>query len=310
MHEVIGVLAVLVYGLAILTTSFAPIRSGLSQFELKRRTQQKIAKTIDIQREAWYEDILAWQRIASNVLLAVAVLLLIRFAGWPSAILVAILAAVLLVPVSNYVRKWSRVRILYRKIEPFLFRFGDRYGARIRFLRDTLDQNKASHHADSREEMINIINKSAHVLSDVEQKLLIGGLSFSEMKVEDVMTPRRGIVSISHDELLGPLVLDDLHATGYSHFPVMHEDIDSIIGVLRLQDVTNLRQKKSVTAEKTMHAPVQYINNRQTLEHALLDFLRTQQALLVVVDESHKTVGVVMLTDVVEVLLGRRMAEV
>jgi magnesium and cobalt transporter len=124
------------------------------------------------------------------------------------------------------------------------------------------------------------------------------------------MTPRGVIDTIGKKELLGPLVLDDLHKTGHSRFPVTDGDIDHIVGVLHIQDLLVLdARQRSATAEKAMEPRVFYIREDQTLDHALTAFLRTRHHLFVVVNEFRETVGIVSLEDVIETLLGRKIVD-
>jgi CBS domain containing-hemolysin-like protein len=104
-------------------------------------------------------------------------------------------------------------------------------------------------------------------------------------------------------------VLDDLHKTGHSRFPVTDGDIDHVIGMLHIQDIFTLDAKRSVTAEKAMEPRVFYIREDQTLDHALVAFLRTHHHLFIVVNEFRETVGILSLEDVIEALLGRKIID-
>jgi CBS domain containing-hemolysin-like protein len=108
---------------------------------------------------------------------------------------------------------------------------------------------------------------------------------------------------------LGPLTLDDLHKTGNSKLPVIASDIDHIVGILHLEGLLALDIKRSTTAEKAMEPKVYYIHKDQTLQHALTEFLSTRHYLLIVIDESRQTVGLITLEDVIEALLGRKIVD-
>jgi CBS domain containing-hemolysin-like protein len=123
------------------------------------------------------------------------------------------------------------------------------------------------------------------------------------------MTPRGVIDSISKNELLGPLVLDDLHRTGHSRFPVIENDIDHVVGMLHIHDLFSLDIKRSTTVEKAMEQRVFYIREDHTLEKALAAFIRTHHHLFIVINEFRETVGVLSLEDVVEALLGRKIVD-
>jgi CBS domain containing-hemolysin-like protein len=161
----------------------------------------------------------------------------------------------------------------------------------------------------SREELEQLLRKET-VLAESEKQLLLHGLTFGERRVIEIMTPRSVIDSINEKELLGPLVLDDLHKTGHSRFPVIQGDIDHVVGVLHIRDLFVLDAKqRSTTAAKAMEPRVFYIREDQSLQSALAAFLRTHHHLFVVVNEFRETVGLLSLEDVIEALLGRRIID-
>jgi CBS domain containing-hemolysin-like protein len=123
------------------------------------------------------------------------------------------------------------------------------------------------------------------------------------------MTKRDDIVFINHTELLGPLVLSDLHKTGHSCFPVVAGDLDHIVGMLDIREHLTLEAKRSVTAAKAMMPQVFYIRGDQPLDQALAAFVRTHYHLLVVINEEGETLGLLSLRDVLETLFGRPMAD-
>jgi len=105
-------------------------------------------------------------------------------------------------------------------------------------------------------------------------------------------------------------VLDDLHKKGYSRFPVIDGDIDHVVGMLRIQDLLTIdRKAKSHRAETVMSKDVYYIHENQTLQHALVAFLKTQHHLFIVVNEFRETVGLLSLEDVIEALLGQKIID-
>ena len=139
---------------------------------------------------------------------------------------------------------------------------------------------------------------------------MANALSFKTKTVASIMTPRAVIDSVPKQELLGPLVLDDLHKTGHSRFPVIDDNLDHIVGILHIQDLLTLDGgKKTTTADKTMEARVYYIHQDQTLQQALSGFIRTHHHLFIVINEYRETVGVLTLEDVVEALLGRKIID-
>ena len=157
--------------------------------------------------------------------------------------------------------------------------------------------------------MQHLVAESDGVLTFNEKKLIVNSLSFNDQLVKTVMTARNDISSIDKSEFLGPLALNDLHKVGFSRLPVVDKDIDHVVGILNIKNMLTLDIKNSMTAEKAMDPKVYYIHESQTLQHALAAFLRTHHPLLVVVNESRETVGLLALEDVIEALIGRKIID-
>ena len=108
--------------------------------------------------------------------------------------------------------------------------------------------------------------------------------------------------------MVGPLLLDELHRTGHSRFPVVDGDIDHIIGVLHTRDFMSLKEAVSAQVQTVMDPNVYYIDGAQSLEQALGAFIKTRQQVFIVVNTYRETVGMVTLDDCIEALLGHAPA--
>ncbi len=82
-----------------------------------------------------------------------------------------------------------------------------------------------------------------------------------------------------------------------------------MIGVLHIRELLTLGNKASQTAGEAMEKKVYYINQEQTLDHALAAFLKTRHHLFVVVNGYRETAGIITLEDVIEALLGRKIVD-
>jgi putative hemolysin len=161
----------------------------------------------------------------------------------------------------------------------------------------------------SRQELEHLVNTSGVVLTADEKRLIINGLHFSQKTVESIMTPRGVVETVKKSDVLGPLMLDELHKTGHSRFPVIDGDIDHVVGMLHIKDLLTLGRKDTETAEQAMEKRVFYINQEQTLEHALAAFIKTRHHLFIVVNGYRETAGILTLEDVMEALLGREIVD-
>jgi putative hemolysin len=304
-------LTFIVFVALILIASLRPSRSGLSKFELERRSKQNNAEaTRALSRENLLVDIISLQRIFIALLLVVFVMLSVITFGWLIGVLVALFVALEYGAIArlSFLRKLSLK--LYSRFEKSILNFIKKAPVLFAVIRSVpIDNDSANGGVSSREELQYIIDESAGILTEDERKLLVHGLSFSDRLVSSIMTPKTMIDSIKNTEFLGPLALDDLHKTGHSRLPVTKGDIDHVIGILHLNNLLSLDVKRSTTAEKAMEARVFYIRQDQTLQHALSAFLRTKHHLFIVVNEFRETVGLLSLEDVIEALLGRKIVD-
>ncbi len=249
-------------------------------------------------------------RIVSLLLLVLAGFVAVAALGWLWG-LAAIIGIIALYPALARARATRRLAgRLYSRIEPGVLRFVGRVRPLLVYLAgDATPSAPGQTPIASREELVHLVEQLRGVISPEEKKRLLAGLSFGARLVGDSMTPRTVVSTIASGELLGPMVLDDLHKQGHSRVPVIEGDIDHVVGVLYLQDLLVATAKKTPTAREAMNPNVFYIRDDQTLAHALAAFLSTSHHLFVVVNEYRETVGVLSLEDVIEALLGQSIVD-
>jgi CBS domain containing-hemolysin-like protein len=301
----------IVFLLLVAVSGFVPKRSTMSTYELERRKSYGDKTAVKIlDRERLLGDILSLQRAVSALLLVILVTLLVATFGWLGGTALALLVALEYGSVARLGLFQRRSQKFYENYEERLLVLAAKHGRGfLRLVRNVTPVPAVDAQLASREELQHLVAQSRSLLSEDEKKLIAHGLEFNSREVNEIMTPRGVIDSISKRELLGPLVLDDLHKTGHSRFPVTDGDIDHVVGMLHIQDLFTLDAKRSVTAEKAMEPRVFYIREDQTLDHALAAFLRTHHHLFIVVNEFRETVGILSLEDVIETLLGRKIID-
>ncbi|HEY0965360.1 MAG TPA: CBS domain-containing protein [Candidatus Saccharimonadales bacterium] len=310
MSIVLVAIAVVFICLLILTTSVVIQPSEYSQFELERRYRNGDAG-VEQQRERMlaFDDLISLQRVIGALLLVISVIMLVVAAGWLIGIPLAVLLALQYGALARIGFIHTLGQKAYDKYESKILQLIKRYPKVMQVLR-TLKTTTPEISLHSREELLDLVTRaSGQVLSRDERALVTNGLLFVDRKVSEVMTPRSVIDTIKKGEILGPLVLDDLHKTGHNRFPVIDGDLDHVVGVLLLRDVLTLDTTRKHTAkvETAMDPRVYYIHESQSLEHALAAFLKTRHHLFVVVNEYRETVGILSLEDVIEALLGRKI---
>ena len=296
--------------LLLFVTGAHPRRTSLSRFELDRRLKEGSKQAKDIQtRERLLVDVFSLQRALSALLIVIislfGALAYHPVIGFGVALIIALEAGA----VANMQPLQRMSQRYYERLEPGLLRIISKHPGIFRLIRGVSpvveDQT-----LDSREELIHLVEGSGGLLSDEEKKTISGSLSFGKRPVSEIMTPRAAIDSVRNDDMLGPLLLNELHQTGHSRFPVVAGDIDHVVGILHIQDLLAIRSgKQSTTVESSMEPRVFYIHETQTLDEALGAFIRTHHHLFVVINEFRETVGLLSLEDVIETLLGRQIVD-
>lgn len=282
-------------------------RSVMSRFELDRRSRQgDVDAAAMLSRDAALPRLETLVRLLAAVGMVAAIALSIAACGW---LLGIVLAGLLSIAAGAIARSRLVVRLVSRLFMSYESAIISRI-AEWRWLDwfDEIVPSAPNVRADSKDELGYIIEQSAGVLSRDELRRLQAAMSLEDHAVKDVMTPVSVMETADINDALGPLVLDGLHKTGHSRFPVVNGDIHHIEGILYLHDIINLKSAKQ-TVREAMDPRVHYIHQEQSLEHALHGFLRTHRHLFIVVNDYRETVGVLTLEDVLETLLGKKIVD-
>ena len=301
---------VLLVLLLLVVVGVKPIRSNISKFELYRRAKagDGLARR-DLDREQSFVDLVSLQRALGALLLVVSSSIGLIAYGlvWGSifAIIVAVEAGAL-------ARLWPfrpLARSSYVKLESKIIHLTNKFPKFFKFIRVT-EPDSVDFRINSKEELVHILSQSEGSLTSEESKLIQGGLLFGDKSVSEIMVPKSKVSTIRKSEILGPVVLNDLHNIGHSYFPVINKDINHIVGILNVKNllIINGDLRSSSAAETVMDKSVYKINQNEKLETALAIFLQNKCHILIVENRSTDTVGILTFRDLVEAFFGRDMA--
>jgi CBS domain containing-hemolysin-like protein len=143
--------------------------------------------------------------------------------------------------------------------------------------------------------------------SQEELDLLMSALAFGQKSVGETMVPRREVRSISADEAVGPALMQELHDSGHSRFPVYNGEPDKFVGTLYLRNLINLHNTGHVR-DHMQHA-VYYVHEEYPLEQALHAFLKTKHHLFIVINKFEEYVGIITIEDIIEQILGSQIVD-
>lgn len=136
-----------------------------------------------------------------------------------------------------------------------------------------------------------------------EIDLLTHALTFGDKLVFDVLVPKRVVVSASSEEAIGPALMDELHKSGHSRFPVYDGKKDNVVGILYLRDLINT--KKTGKVRDVMKKRLSYVHEDFTLYQTLQAFIKTKQHLFLVVNSFEEFTGIITIEDVLEQIVGK-----
>lgn len=123
-----------------------------------------------------------------------------------------------------------------------------------------------------------------------------------KMTAEDVMTPRKSVISISYDAS-DEEILEIIEEESYSRIPVYEDNPDKIIGILHACDYLLKRNEKNFDLKSILHTPV-FVPETVSLDVLFKDMQTDHNHLAVVVNEYGETSGIVTMEDILEEIVG------
>jgi CBS domain containing-hemolysin-like protein len=154
-------------------------------------------------------------------------------------------------------------------------------------------------------ELVSLARHSARagVIEQDTADLFVRTLNLGELTAQSVMTARVR-VSALEDTATAADVLNLTRATGLSRFPVYRERLDEVVGMVHLKDALAVPSGERDRTPVGRIAVAPLLVPETLPVQPLLERLRSEQPIAVVVDEYGGTAGVVTLEDIVEELVG------
>ena len=153
--------------------------------------------------------------------------------------------------------------------------------------------------------MINI-GEEEGTLEEEEKQMLHKVFAFGDKVVTEAMVPRTEIVSISDDSTVGDalkLVLEE----GYSRYPVVKENIDSVTGILYVKDIVKQMAQGKIenyTPITEIVREAYYIPENKMVTELLDEMQKNKFQIAIVMDEYGGTAGLITLEDIMEEIVG------
>ncbi len=311
------VLALVLLGLALLCLALQKTYSLLPPKELKHRAREKDPVADVLYKAVAYGATLRTMLWAIIVLATAGSFVLLSQIVWPLLAFVTVVITLAYGFVWMPAHKASKIGVkvaiwstptvtwLLRKLHPVLDRIVD----------FTRKRRSLTIHTGlyDKEDLAKLIESQKHQpdsrISTETLELLAHSLTFGQMLVSDVMVPARAVRLVAADESITPIIISELHRSGFSRFPVRATDTDKagFVGTLYLRDLVSL--KHTGTIGDVMQSDIYYVHEDYPLEQVLDAFLKTQHHLFVVVNSFEEYVGIITIEDILEEILGCKIVD-
>jgi magnesium and cobalt transporter len=154
------------------------------------------------------------------------------------------------------------------------------------------------------EEVIEEHEEQAEERLAPEEKLMLRNvLSFSDIKVSEIMIPRTDIASVPHDISLADL---SKHITEFRHtrIPVYEDTLDRVLGFIHVKDLLPMLGGMRPYQLKTVMRELLFVPPSMRIIDLLVKMRKSGHHMAVVVDEYGGTDGLITMEDLFEEIVG------
>jgi putative hemolysin len=138
-------------------------------------------------------------------------------------------------------------------------------------------------------------------INPLEREMIRRIFRFSMTKVREAMIPLVDVVALEDDISVGEAIAS-IRQENYSRYPVFHERVDNIVGILYSFDL--LYAEGETQPIKTFIRPISYFPEMKPVDELLVELQRNQETMAAVVDEYGGSVGIVTVEDILEEVVG------
>ncbi|HAB61130.1 MAG TPA: HlyC/CorC family transporter, partial [Lachnospiraceae bacterium] len=162
------------------------------------------------------------------------------------------------------------------------------------------------------DEIMSMVNEGQEqgVLASNEADMISNIIEFDEKEVKDIMTHRKKIVAIDCNQTVEQTLRFMLEKS-YSRFPLFEDDINNIIGILHVKDVTRcyMSSKFKNKPLKLIARKPYFVPDTQNIDVLFNDMQLKKIHMAIAVDEYGQTAGLVAMEDILEEIVGNILDE-
>ncbi|HEX2176242.1 MAG TPA: hemolysin family protein [Nocardioidaceae bacterium] len=155
-------------------------------------------------------------------------------------------------------------------------------------------------------EMVDLAEKSSLIESG-ESRMIQQIFELGDTMVREVMVPRTDMIFIERHKTLRQMMSLGLRS-GFSRIPVVGENLDDIVGVVYLKDVTKRvfdnRDAETTERVESVMRPAMFVPDTKPVDELLREMQAERMHVALVVDEYGGTSGLVTIEDILEEIVG------
>ncbi|HET7689715.1 MAG TPA: hemolysin family protein [Nocardioidaceae bacterium] len=149
--------------------------------------------------------------------------------------------------------------------------------------------------------------EASKVIESGERRMIHSVFELGDTIVREVMVPRTDVVFIERHKTLRQAMSLALRS-GFSRIPVVGENIDDVVGIVYLKDVTkrvfDRHEAEQTERVESVMRGVLYVPDSKPVDELLREMQAERKHVGIVVDEYGGTAGLVTIEDVLEEIVG------
>ena len=149
----------------------------------------------------------------------------------------------------------------------------------------------------SKEEFLYFLEKHRQILDKNEQKWIEKIFELKEGRALDEGISSEKMAIIHANDLLTPLIIDELFKTKQNIFPVMDSEETSVKGVIFLEDITKIDSSDSKKAQKVMREDFFSLKSDISALDAFEKMISKDKNYAILLEKNGDLAGIVNLTD-------------
>jgi CBS domain containing-hemolysin-like protein len=155
-------------------------------------------------------------------------------------------------------------------------------------------------------ELVDLAEKSSLIESG-ESRMIHQIFELGDTLAREVMVPRTEMIYIERHKTLRQMMSLALRS-GFSRIPVVGDNLDDIVGVVYLKDVTKRvfdnRDAETTERVESVMRPAMFVPDTKPVDELLREMQTERMHVAIVVDEYGGTAGLVTIEDIIEEIVG------